>query len=109
MPEPTATLDQLARLPNVLGVVRLHEKDGRMEQTGAEAEALGNVLACFLQLSSLVGESFGLEGLEEAQMSGKSLGIICLPGQESTLGLVVNSRVRAAELVSRIREGALPA
>ncbi len=79
-----------------------------MEHTGAEAEALGNVLACLLQLSTLVGDSFGLENLEEAHLSGKTLGIICLPGDASTLGLVVNSRARAAELVTRIRDGALP-
>ena len=109
MPTSLPSVEQIARLPNVLGVVRLHETDGTMDQTGAEAEALGNILACFTQLATLVGGSFGLEGLEEAQMSGKTLGILCLPEGESTLGLVLHSRARTSEITARIRDGLLPA
>jgi len=105
MANNTLTIEQIARLPNVLGVVRIDDRDGSAEHTGAEAEALGNVLACLTQLSSLVGSSFGLDGLEEVHLTGKSLGILCLPEGDTTLGLVLNSRARPSELAARLRDG----
>lgn len=105
MQDTPSTLGHLATLPNVLGAARLNNTDGSMEQTGPEAEALANVLGCFGQLAGLVGASFGLERLTEAHIGGRNVSIVCVCDDDSTTGVLMNSRARPAEIAARLRSG----
>lgn len=102
------SLEQISLIPNVLGVAHCSDTDETVRQTGSEAEALGNVLAYFRQVSELIGASLGLESLDEAQMNGKSVGVLCLPVHDGTLGVVLNSRAKLPEVSSQVRKIVAP-
>ncbi len=89
--------------PNVLGYVHCSETGDVLVQEGNEVDVLASVLVYFHQVAMLIGDSFGLEGFHEAHIQGKSLMVICLPHQGGTVGLLVNTRARVAEIVTQAR------
>lgn len=105
MTKPT-TLEELTTSLNVMGIVRSSVSSDLLEHTGSEAEAFGNVLIYFQQMASLVGESFGLEDLQEAAIQGKTINALCLPMGEQTFGVIMNARSKASEVVTQLRAAA---
>lgn len=94
---PHHPFEQIMQVPNVLGYVHCSESGDVLAQQGDEVDILANVLVYFQQVAGLIGESFGLEGFQEAQIQGKSLTVICVPHQGGAVGVVFNSRNRINE------------
>jgi hypothetical protein len=100
-----ATLtQQIMQAPNVLGYVLCSESGDVVAQEGSEVDVLANVLVYFQQVAGLIGESFGLEDFQEAQIQGKSLTVVCLPHKAGAVGLILSSRTRLNETVSLVRQ-----
>jgi predicted regulator of Ras-like GTPase activity (Roadblock/LC7/MglB family) len=97
-------VQQIMKAPQVVGYVQCSDSGDVLVQEGNEVDALANVLAYFHQVAGLVGESFGLEGLEEAQIQGKAMTVVCLPHQGGAAGILLNSRTRLGESVSAVRQ-----
>lgn len=89
--------------PNVLGYVQCSEAGDIIAQEGSGVEELANVLVYFQQVAALIGESFGLEDFQEAQIQGKSLSVMCLPHQGGAVGVVMSSRSRIGEVIATTR------
>lgn len=102
MPKPV-TIEELAATPNVMGVVRASASGDLLEHTGNEAEVFGNVLVYFQQMASLIGESFGLEDLHEADIQSKSVSAVCLPFGDHTIGALLNARAKSSDAVAQLR------
>ncbi len=96
-------VQQIMQAPNVLGYVQCSESGDVIVQEGNEVDVLANVLVYFQQVASLIGESFGLEDFQEAQIQGRSLTVICVPHQGGAVGVILNSRARINETVSLVR------
>lgn len=93
---------ELVDIPGVVGFVECCESGTILNSAGDESEILGNVLVYFGQMANLIGESLGLEGLVEAQFSGRSLSVLHLPAGESDFGVIMDSKVRASDLTPLI-------
>jgi hypothetical protein len=97
-------IQQIMQAPSVLGYVQCSESGDVIVQEGTEVEVLANVLVYFQQVAALIGESFGLEDFQEAQIQGKSLTVICLPHRGGAVGVILNSRTRINETVAMVRQ-----
>lgn len=97
-------VQQIMQAPNVLGYVQCSDSGDVIVQEGNEVDVLANVLVYFQQVAGLIGESFGLEDFQEAQIQGKSLTVICLPHQGGAVGVILNSRARINETVAMVRQ-----
>jgi|GEM_PF-1242548 hypothetical protein len=97
-------VQQIMQAPNVLGYVQCSESGDVIVQEGNEVDVLANVLVYFQQVAGLIGESFGLEDFQEAQIQGKALTVICLPYQGGAVGVILNSRARINETVGIVRQ-----
>lgn len=95
---------QIVQIPNVLGFVQCSESGDIIEQKGDEAEVLANVLIYFQQVAGLIGESFGLEDFQEAQIQGKTLTVVCMPHEGGSIGVLLSSRTRMNETVQLVRQ-----
>lgn len=97
-------VQQVMQAPNVLGYVQCSESGDVIVQEGSEVDVLANVLVYFQQVAGLIGESFGLEDFQEAQVQGQSLAVICMPHQGGAVGVILNSRTRINETVALVRQ-----
>ncbi len=98
------SVQQIMQAPNVQGFVHCAETGDVIAQEGSEVEILANVLVYFQQVAGLIGESFGLEDFQEAQIQGKGLTVVCLPHQGGAVGVVLNSRARINETVAVVKQ-----
>ncbi len=100
----TTPVQQIMQAPNVLGFVQCSESGDVVVQEGNEVDVLANVLIYFQQVAGLIGESFGLEDFQEAQIQGKALTVICLPHEGGAVGVILNSRTRIHETVVLVKQ-----
>jgi hypothetical protein len=100
----TTPVQQIMQAPNVLGFVQCSESGDIVVQEGNEVDVLANVLIYFQQVAGLIGESFGLEDFQEAQIQGKTLTVICLPHEGGAVGVILNSRSRINETVVLVKQ-----
>lgn len=97
-------VQQIMQAPNVIGCVQCSESGDVVVQDGNDVDELANVMVYFHQVAGLIGESFGLEDFQEAQIQGKALTVVCLPHEGGSMGVIVNSRARINETVTHIRQ-----
>lgn len=88
--------------PGVLGLIECDETGAVLHAEGDDAEALGQVLVFVHQVADLIGESFGLDGLEEGHIIGKSMTAVCVPRGGSDLGVLFDNKAKITELLPRL-------
>lgn len=92
------------QIPSVIGYVHCSEAGDVVAQAGNEVDLLANVLVYFQQVAGLIGDSFGLEDFQEAQIQGKQLTVLTLPHQGGAVGVILNSRTRVNETALLVRQ-----
>jgi hypothetical protein len=107
--KPTFTMgntiyQQIMQAPNVVGYVLCSEAGDIIEQEGSEVSVLATVLVYFQQVAGLIGESFGLEDLQEAQIQSKSLTVLCVPHKGGSFGVILSSRTKINEVTAIVRQ-----
>jgi hypothetical protein len=98
------TYQQVMQAPNVLGYVLCSESGDIIEQEGSEVSVLATVLVYFQQVAGLIGDSFGLEDLQEAQIQSKSLTVLCVPHKGGSFGVILSSRTKINEVTTLVRQ-----
>ncbi|MEO0795832.1 MAG: hypothetical protein AAFX93_11745 [Verrucomicrobiota bacterium] len=93
------------QFPGLLGMIECDEAGNILHSEGDDAEALGQVLVFMHQISDLIGESFGLDGLEEGHFIGKHMTAVCVPRGGSDLGVLFESKANISEILPSILEG----
>ena len=91
--------------PGLLGVIECDESGTVLQAEGENAEALGQVLVFIHQIADLIGESFGLDGLEEGHVIGKSMTAVCVPRGGSDLGALFDNKAKISEILPSLLEG----
>ncbi len=86
----------------VLGLIECDEAGNILHADGDDPEALGQVLVFVHQLADLIGESFGLDGLEEAHIIGKSMTAVCVPRGGSDLGVMFDSKADISQTLPQL-------
>jgi hypothetical protein len=100
----TTNYQQVMQAPNVIGYVLCSDSGDIVEQEGNEVAVLATVLVYFQQVSGLIGESFGLEDFQEAQIQSKSLTVLCVPHQGGAFGVILSSRLKINEVIALVRQ-----
>lgn len=98
------TYQPVMQAPNVIGYVMCSDSGDIIEQEGNEVAVLANVLVYFQQVAGLIGESFGLEDFQEAQIQSKSLTVLCVPHKGGAFGVILSSRTKINEVVAVVRQ-----
>jgi hypothetical protein len=98
------TYQQIMQAPNVIGYVLCSDSGDIIEQEGSEVAVLASVLVYFQQVAGLIGESFGLEDLQEAQIQSKSLTVLCVPHKGGAFGVILSSRTKINEVITVVRQ-----
>lgn len=91
--------------PGLISLVECDEGGVIIQSEGDDAETLGNVTVYFHQMAALIGDSFGLEGMEEGRMFGKNMTAVCLPRDHSTLGALFESKAKIDNVLSTLMSG----
>ena len=86
----------------VMGVVASSEDGEVFLSEGEDIEAFGDILVYFRQMCDKLGESFGLDDLEEGQIIGRSITAVCVAGQNADVGILLNSRSLVNERVRQV-------
>ena len=100
----TSNFQPIIQAPNVLGFVMCSEAGDIIEQEGSEAAVLASVLTYFQQAAGIIGDSFGLEDFQEAQIQSKSLTVLCVPHNGGGFGVILSSRIKINEVTSIVRQ-----
>lgn len=95
---------QIMQAPTVIGYVMCSDSGDVVEQAGEEVAMLSTVLVYFQQVAGLIGESFGLEDLQEAQIQSKSLTVLCVPHSGGSFGVILSSRAKINEVTAALRQ-----
>lgn len=90
--------------PGLLGLIECDESGTVLHADGDEVEALGQVLVFIHQISDLIGESFGLDGLEEGHVIGKSMTAVCVPRGGSDLGVLFDNKAKISNVLPELLE-----
>ncbi|MEY4490124.1 MAG: hypothetical protein RIQ79_2632 [Verrucomicrobiota bacterium] len=95
---------QVMQAPNVLGYVLCSEAGDVVEQEGSEVSVLATVMVYFQQVAGLIGDSFGLEEFQEAQIQSKSLTVLCIPHKAGSFGVILSSRTKINEVTAIVHQ-----
>lgn len=91
--------------PGLLSLVECDPQGEIVQAEGDNAETLGNILLYFKQMADLIGDSLGLEALEEGRLMGKSVTAVCLPrDDESILGALFESKAKIEAVLPSLME-----
>ncbi|MGF1530202.1 MAG: hypothetical protein ACFCU4_02460 [Puniceicoccaceae bacterium] len=69
---------------------------------GEDAEILGGVVSFIGDISNLIGNSFGLDQLEEAQIQGRNTTAVCINQGDGYLGLLFDGKARAKQIIPEV-------
>ena len=94
-----ATISEINAFPGVSGFVECDKMGSVLQAEGDDAETYGGVLGYFEQMANLIGESFGLDSIEEAQIITPSRCALCLPKADKSVGVIYDPKTKLKELM----------
>ena len=95
-------MEEITSLPGLIGVVKCDDSGEIESYTGEEAEMLGTIVPYFCDLANLVGESFGLDEVQEATLVGKNITCVIVPTTEDTGAYIFESKAKIKSLLDKI-------
>ncbi len=97
------TKSQLLSHPAIQGWVAIRN-DGTQNVASDEiAERFGEVLIYFNQITELIGETFGLEKLDEIHIVCDELTAVCMPGRKETVGILFDKDTNPNEFLAKYK------
>lgn len=100
-------MESILNLPEFEGLIALVSTDdnGELVHTeGEDAEILGGVVAYLGEIASLLGNSFGLDEMEEAQLLGKNTSAVCVNRGDRYVGFLFEGKTKAKTIVPLVLE-----
>lgn len=100
-------MEPILELPECEGLIAVVSTDNSGEIVHAEgddAEILGGVIAYLGEIASLLGGSFGLDEMEEAQLLGKNTTAVCVNRGDGYAGLLFEGKTKAKTIVPLVLE-----
>ncbi|MCC5839330.1 MAG: hypothetical protein JJT96_04325 [Opitutales bacterium] len=85
-----------------IGAIECTDTGVTIQSSGEEVELLGQVLGYVTQIGNMIGESFGLDNLEEAHLIGSNTTAVCIPLEGNHLGVLCSNRAQIDSLISEI-------
>lgn len=88
----------------LIAVVRCDDKGEIVQAEGEDAEILGGVVAFLGEMAMLLGNSFGLDEMEEGQLLGKNTTVVCVNQGDGYAGLLFEGKTKARQIVPLVLE-----
>ncbi|MGB0370273.1 MAG: hypothetical protein ACPGN3_02920 [Opitutales bacterium] len=95
-------MDENLSLPGLTGMVTCDHSGNIDTHTGDEAEMFGTVVPYLPYQASLIGESFGLEGIEEVTLMGKNVSCVIVPKEEQVHGFIFDSKAKIKDILQQV-------
>ncbi len=89
--------------PEIKGWVAIRNDETQSVASDPAAEKLGEVLIYFSEMSSLIGESFGLEKPDEIHIVCDELTAVCLPGAKETVGIIFDQDTKPNQFLAKYK------
>tara|TARA_R100000027_G_scaffold61554_5_gene53007 strand:+ start:15737 stop:16051 length:315 start_codon:yes stop_codon:yes gene_type:complete len=96
-----ANTEHLSRL-GYIGSIECSASGSILEATGDDLEVFGQILGYTAQIANMIGEPFGLDAVEEVHLVGTNTTAICIPQEESSLGILCTSRASTEQILSEL-------
>lgn len=94
-----ATVQSIMEYPGVKGFVECDKMGTVLQAEGDDAETFGGVVGYFEQMANLIGESFGLDAIEEAVIICSSQCAIALPKADKSIGVLYDPKTKIKDLM----------
>lgn len=98
-PSPNSSSSEF---PGLLSLVEVNRSSNILQAEGDDAETLAGVLVYFNQMTDLIGESLGLDGIVEGRMIGRSMTAVCLPTPDSIRGALFENRANIDAVLPKL-------
>ena len=71
-----------------------------IDATSDELEVFGSILGYLTQIADMIGEPFGMDSVEEIQLSSANTLATCIPQEDGSLGVLCRSRANVEEILN---------
>jgi hypothetical protein len=88
--------DDILAQPGVVGYVKVDNVGIKTIVSGQYAESLGDFLNYFCEIANLIGDSFGMDPMEEGQIRSDTITAVCFPRDEIT-GIILDAKIKPEE------------
>ncbi|MCC5790557.1 MAG: hypothetical protein JJT75_13060 [Opitutales bacterium] len=96
-------LDNLAE-QGLLGAVICSENGSITDSTSDDLEVFGNILGYVGQLANMIGESFGLDEVQQVHLKSSQTVGVCVPQEGSTLGVLCKHSANVDKILEEFVE-----
>jgi len=96
-----ANTEHLSRL-GYIGAIECSTSGAILEASGDDVEVFGQILGYTAQIANMIGEPFGLDAVEEVHLVGTNTTAICIPQEESNLGILCSNRANTEQILSEL-------
>ncbi len=97
------TKNQVLSHPDIKGWVAIRNDETQYVASDKNAEQLGDVLIYFNEISGLIGETFGLDKVDEIHIVCEELTAVCLPGVKETVGVIFDKDTRPNQFLAKYK------
>jgi len=98
-----ADTEHLTRL-GYIGAIECSASGSILEATGEDLDVFGQILGYTAQIANMIGEPFGLDSVEEVHVVGTNTTAICIPQDESNLGILCTNRANTEQILNELIE-----
>lgn len=84
----------------LLGAIICNESGSIVESTSDDLEVFGNILGYVEHLANMIGDSFGLDGVEQVHLKSSQTVGICVPRDGVTLGLLCKNTAKVGKILT---------
>ncbi len=96
-----AETEHLTRL-GYIGAIECSASGSILQASSDDLEVFGQILGYTTQIANMIGEPFGLDAVEEVHLIGTKTTAICIPQEESNLGILCSSRANTEQILSEL-------
>lgn len=98
----SALTDKDFDVSGVVAYTVLNEEGEVALTSGVEAEGLETVAPYLTHMANLIGEPFGFDEVEEAQIIGKNMTAVCVLQTDGLIAMLCESKAKIASIVKKV-------
>ena len=88
----------------LIGAIVCSENGSIVECTSDDLEVFGNILGYVTQIANMIGESFGLDEVEQVHIKTFHTLGVCVPQDGSSLGLLCKGNANVDKILDQMSE-----
>lgn len=85
-----------------IGAITCASNGSIIEATSDDLEVFGSILGYLNQMADMIGEPFGMDGIDEVQLVSANTIAVCIPQDDGILGVLCSSRANVEEVLGEL-------